>query len=1030
MAVCGHEDHAGAARSGSPLDDEAVGDDGPWSHEIERITDGLPSRNPWIAIVIGLVPLVRSSTRVLPPPAPDFCDAVRERERAEAEGPAPIVPGVVWTRAARVRIGLEPLPEDSRSVHRAELIADLSELAHSWTEFPQPGARACHRDQWRELRRRIARADPETLAEARARAHKLRASAELPLRCVFAFLFPREPEWARADALACLAQTGATAVPACAEILVGSIDDPELSKRLVVARVRADEQRALVLEANEIVFALGTRALPVLEALLGVLDEDRCADVECRNNSSEEYGRALRAAELKRRSRHRIPRIIEAVELLRTPEAAAFLAARLGRTDTKRIAWRYFRAEPRLALLVLPRVASGRNKAALTARSMLDLVAREHPELAQGAGKRRAARARPAAEPLPPEASSDELPPVLASPPWRSDAPRHVPHKHVEIPDIALPVDRKVHSSDEWVKRLPNVPPALVFSPRIAFAMASAWIHRVRRRQVAETWLLAFPEIAAVGLVPRALGTDWERRTDALNVLRFLLARDEAPARRGIAHYSEETQAIVAEALVGDPLQECPEEPSGKPRFVRLEALPRPLLAGRRRVLPLASVEHIVEMLMFSSDDFPYAGLAQVRAACDQVSLDAFAWAAYEAWVAAGAPSRIRWPMRALGELGGDAIARRLVPLIQSWPAQRASARARAGVRALGRIGTDIALTHLSAFAELSLSPAVKKAARAALATAAWTRGWSTEELADHTVPDLDLSPGATLTIEHGGQTFRAGFDDHFEPFLVGRDDVPLKSLPRAAKGGDGDKAAEAMWATLQSDVHAIVSAQTRRLEQRMIRGRRWDPPTFLTRVVGHRLMRRLIRGLVLGMFGEDGHGTLFRVTEEGTFADVDDAPVSLEGKLGVVVPHPLLLDDEELASWGTFFADYEILQPFPQLGRAVHRLTEAELASAELTRLSGRRVVTKKLLDLELRGWQYRTYGKHYVHLFWKGLPRQCFACFDVQPGIDLLHPRGRPEQVLGPLRLFRGDEPLPFRELRPVLLSELVRELTEVLE
>src|SRR5262249_56635937 len=127
---------------------------------------------------------------------------------------------------------------------------------------------------------------------------------------------------------------------------------------------------------------------------------------------------------------------------------------------------------------------------AVTARALLDLVTREHPELAAGTGKRRAARARPAAEPLPPDASPDELPRVLADPPWRSDAPRHVPRKHVETPDIVLPVDRKIHSSDEWVKRLPNVPPALVFSPRSAFAMASAWIHHVRRRPVAETWLL------------------------------------------------------------------------------------------------------------------------------------------------------------------------------------------------------------------------------------------------------------------------------------------------------------------------------------------------------------------------------------------------------------------------------------------------------------------------------------------------------------------------------------------------------------
>jgi hypothetical protein len=951
---------------------------------------------------------------------------------------------VAWTRAARVRIGIDPRPGEGRRVHRAELIADLSELAHSWTEFPQPGARAGCREQWREMRRRIARADAETQEAARARAERVRASAELPLRCVFAFLFPREPSWARADALSCLAQTGATAIPACAEILVGSIDDPELSKRLVEARVRADDQRALSFEALEIVHALGARALPVLEALLGVLDEDRSGDIECRNATTEEYSRAMRATELKRKSRYRIPRVVEAVELLRTPEAASFFAARLGRADIKRVAWRYFRAEPALALVALPRVAAGRNKAATTAQALLDLVAREHPELAEraakrGTAKRRAARGQSAAlvprkaEPLPPEASPGELPPVLADPPWLSTATRGAPHRYVEIPDVALPVDRQVHSPDEWVKRLPHVPPALVFSPRIAFAMASAWIHRVRRRQVAESWLLTFPEIAAVGLVPRALGSDYERRTDALNMLRFLLSRAEEPARRGIARYPEETRALLAEALAWDPLQECPEEPPGKPRFVRLEALPRPLLAGRARALPLEAVERIVEMLMFSTDDFPYAGLAQVKAACDQASLDAFAWAIYEAWVAAGAPSRIRWPMRALGQLGGDAVVRRLVPLIQAWPAQRAGARARAGIRALGRIGTDLALTHLSTFAELSLVPAIKKAARATLTTIAFTRGWGLEELADRTVPDLDLGPGGTLTFAYGRHAFRAGFDESFEPFLVDRDEARVTTLPKPAGPDEAAQAeaAEAAWSTLKADVQAIVATQTRRLERRMITSYGWEPADFLSRVVGHRLMARLVRGLVLGTIREDGERpTLFRLTEEGTFVGVDDAPVSLEGRIAVYVPHPWELGREELTAWGTAFADYEILQPFPQLGRAVHLLTEAETERAELGRLAGRRVATRKLLDLELRGWQYRTYAKQYVDLFWKGLPNKCYACFDVKPGIDLFHPRSRPEQVLGPLRLFRRDEPVPFRDLHAIHRSELLRELTEVLE
>jgi hypothetical protein len=451
-----------------------------------------------------------------------------------------------------------------------------------------------------------------------------------------------------------------------------------------------------------------------------------------------------------------------------------------------------------------------------------------------------------------------------------------------------------------------------------------------------------------------------------------------------VARYSAEAQATLAAALVHDPLDECPDQPPGRPRFLRLEALPRPLLAGQAKALPPDAVRHLVEMLVFAVDGYPYAGIAQVKAACDQASLDAFVWAIYEAWLAGGAPSRLRWPIRALGELGGDEIARRLAPLVRAWPAQRALTRARAGVRALGRIGTDIALTHLGSIAELSRSPAVKHEARAVLAEVARARGLTPHELADRTVPVLDLGP---------------------------------------------DDGSSAPWEALRGDAQAIVSAQIQRLERTMISAHGWDVSTFRSVVVGHPLVARLLRGLVLAAFDDEGSGLLFRVTEEG-FADRHDTPVSLDGRAAVKIPHPLDIDRPELVAWGSLFADYEILQPFPQLGREVHALSEAERSATTLLRFSGARVATRRLLELLGRGWQQSTYDKHVVDFLWKPLPGDCFVRFDVQPGISVVHARSAQEQTLGPLLLFHGGDPAPFGDLDDVVTSELLGELGEAFQ
>ena len=95
-------------------------------------------------------------------------------------------------------------------------------------------------------------------------------------------------------------------------------------------------------------------------------------------------------------------------------------------------------------------------------------------------------------------------------------------------------------------------------------------------------------------------------------------------------------------------------------------ALPRPILRSGG-ALPDAAVTALCEMLAFSDPLAPYAGVAQVRAACTPESLDAFAVALFQSWIAAGAKATGEWALQALALIGGDHAARDLTRQIRAW---------------------------------------------------------------------------------------------------------------------------------------------------------------------------------------------------------------------------------------------------------------------------------------------------------------------------------------------------------------------------
>jgi hypothetical protein len=571
-----------------------------------------------------------------------------------------------------------------------------------------------------------------------------------------------------------------------------------------------------------------------------------------------------------------------------------------------------------------------------------------------------------------------------------------------------------------------------VRSPAFALLAADALVRLKTVRPAARRWLLAHDECAAVGLIPVAVGPAGKTRETAGAALHFLAENGREELLFAVAERwgdgGDAAQAALRAALAADPLDQAPARPPRLPPFWQPGTFTRPLLRGRSAALPLTAVETLGQILAFSRLDEPYAGIAQVREACDPASLTAFAWDLFTAWQTAGAPVKEQWAFNALAHLGDDAIARRLAPLIRDWPSAGASGRAVMGLDVLRALGTDVSLMYLHGFSQKTKSKALQDKAREKIAEVAEQRGLTPDELADRLVPDLGVGADGSLLLDYGPRAFRVGFDEHLKPFVRDTGGKLLPDLPKPGAADDPELAQQAQetWKTLKKDVKTLAGQQILRLELAMCSRRRWEPGVFRMFFAEHPLLQHLVRRLVWGAWdGEQRLRATFRVVEDGSCAGPSDDTWELPEDVHVGLIHRLDLTSELAARWGEIFADYEILQPFPQLGREVWTVEEEERESRELHRLAGATVKTGRLLALVTRhGWRRATdMDGGVITCLSKPLPNGAGeALLEIEPGIYAGAVMEEPEQTLEPL-ILQGE--LPFGALDPVTFSELIRDL-----
>ncbi|MGI5182710.1 DUF4132 domain-containing protein [Dactylosporangium sp. CA-152071] len=585
--------------------------------------------------------------------------------------------------------------------------------------------------------------------------------------------------------------------------------------------------------------------------------------------------------------------------------------------------------------------------------------------------------------------------------------------------------------------------------PEIA-ALVAGWLrHLGSARLWARLWLERHARSAASALVPAAVGRPGRARQQAEDALRHLVATGhEATVVEAAEGYGTGVLAALTalrEEGVARPARKAkakawtlpeirlvtgegmPQEDTGRLvealTWSRLEAAPEPAPGD-----PAPDTGDVPVGVESAEAPQPFVHHAEPEAEkliadCDRGSLAAFGRALLDAWLADGMQAADAWVLLAQAHVGDDTTMDVLAPLVRSWPPNSRYARAIDGLAVLATVGTDVALRHLLAIEENMSGGPTNDRATAYLTQAAARRGLSVTQLADRLAVTHGLDSG--VTFDYGPRAFTVVADEHLTAFAV---DESGKRLPRPPKPGPKDTNLEAYQQVLQykKDLRATAAAHTARLQRDML-ARRLRPARDVREVLlPHPILGPLARRLLWGE--HDTAGRLvraLRVAEDGSFADIDDASATTDGMLGIVHPADL---GGDLKRWARIVADYELLPPFPQLGRPVVVLSGAQRAATSLPGL--RPVPTDRVVALlDRAGWQGNGLSQRLHTQLAHALPGGLALVIEIAPGVPTYSMNNPDQQQIAEiwaddawsnhLRLARR---IPLGACDPAALSELL--------
>jgi hypothetical protein len=200
-------------------------------------------------------------------------------------------------------------------------------------------------------------------------------------------------------------------------------------------------------------------------------------------------------------------------------------------------------------------------------------------------------------------------------------------------------------------------------------------------------------------------------------------------------------------------------------------------------------------------------------------------------------------------------------------------------------------------------------------------RGWTTDELADRTIPTAGLDERGILDLEIGSRLYQARLDGEDVLTLYNPDGKVVKSLPQVSEGPDKESATEAKKAlsNAKKELKQVHEFQAKRLYEALCVGRCWQIAEWRRFLLEHPIVGRLVQRLVwLGLDAEGATVGAFRPLEDLSLTDSSDGAVDPATFVSVRLAHRSLFTGEQSEAWKQHLADYKIEPLFNQLDRPV----------------------------------------------------------------------------------------------------------------
>jgi hypothetical protein len=306
----------------------------------------------------------------------------------------------------------------------------------------------------------------------------------------------------------------------------------------------------------------------------------------------------------------------------------------------------------------------------------------------------------------------------------------------------------------------------------------------------------------------------------------------------------------------------------------------------------------------------------------DQIDSDSggeFARAVLQAFLASKQEAGDRWALAVAGLLGDDRVVPLFVKSIREWVESNRGKLAEWAVQALALLGTDSALLAVDALAirYRNKMKNVGRAAGEAFDAAAKKQGITPEELGDRVVPWLGFEPGKKRLLDAGKSKIEVAIGPDFKfAFMDLEKNKPIKSLPKTV---GPELLAE--FKDLSANLREVVKAQHLRLENLLVRQRRWPMARWKELFLKHPLLIPFATRLAWGHYDDDNSGKLlatFRALDDLSLTTPTDDEFTLPDTGHIGMLHPLELDEPTRQAWQQHIADYNIEPPFPQMDRRV----------------------------------------------------------------------------------------------------------------